>query len=129
MYVDFDLYAAEIAETGLITHEVDDELFIARPASVAGTPFRGWEEDYVLGIGNAVLKINAPIAKIRKKSKKRWLLEIATAAAPGPGPGPVWISEEFSNIEFAVEALIECYFGNRIDSNNESLEGWYGSQE
>lgn len=123
--------ASRIAQSGLVVHENYDkrELYIARPASLKGTEFRGWTEDCVSGVSDTVLKINAPSAKISipgEGNKTRYLVNISIGAAPGPGPE--WFNEEFKDIEKAIEAVTECYFSDRIDFNNSSLERWYGQK-
>ena len=121
--------ASRIAESGLVVHENYDkrELYIARPASLKGSLFRGWTEDQVSGISDTVLKINAPSAKLTVSGigkKTRYLVNISIGSAPGPGPE--WFNEEFKQVEQAIDAVKECYFADRINSNNPSLESWYG---
>jgi hypothetical protein len=31
----------------------------------------------------------------------------------------------FANVDDAVNAIEECFFGTAVDNNNESLESWY----
>jgi len=123
--------AIRIAESGLVVNENSEkkELHIARPASVNGTEFRGWADDHVFGMGDVTLKVNAPTAKVvitGKGSKTRYLVNISQPAAPGPGPE--WFNEKFKKAEEAIEAVIGCYFSNRVDFNNSSLESWYGQK-
>lgn len=123
--------AFRVAEAGLVVHENYDkrQLYVARPASIGGTSFRGWDEDQVSGIGDTVLKINAPTATISvlgQGRKTKYLVNISIGAAPGPGPE--WFNEQFKKPEEAIEAVIECYFSDRINFNNSSLEQWYGQK-
>lgn len=127
--VDLFGIASRIAESGLVVHENYEkrELYIARPSSLKGTKFRGWKEDQVSGISDTVLKINAPSAKIvisGEGRKTRYLVNISIGAAPGPGPE--WFNEEFKRPEDAIKAVLDCYFSDRIDFYNSSLESWYG---
>ena len=63
--------ALEIAEAGLVAYEHPEEnmVSIARPASLSGTPFRGWVEDDVSGVGEALMKINAPLGHLKEIGK------------------------------------------------------------
>ena len=124
----FDI-SIKIAEFGLVVHENFDknELYIARPASVQGTSFHGFDENNVVGISNTILIVNAPTAIINitgKGKKRRYLLDISIAAAPGPGPE--WFNEKFKSAEEVIKATYNCYFSDEIDFKNPSLEGWYG---
>jgi hypothetical protein len=38
-----------------------------------------------------------------------------------PGPGPTYFREEFTSLDLAVDAILGCYFGGRIDFDNPSL--------
>jgi len=49
-------------------------------------------------------------------------LNISSPAVPGPGP--VYFDEKFETVEDLVTAVRECYFSDRIDFNNPSLDGW-----
>ena len=129
--MDTFVVALEIAESGLVAYEhpEDNMVSIARPSSLSGTPFRGWDHDDVSGIGDAIIKINAPIGRLReigKGKKAKYNVEISVGAAPGPGPE--WINECFSTLDEAIDVVIECYFGNRINFNNPSLELWFGDK-
>ncbi len=120
--------ASVVSKLGLVVHRSNDknELYIARPASLGGTKFRGWEEDIVIGFSGTSLMANAPSAVLTiegKGRKTKFKLNISLPAAPGPGP--VWYDEVFKSSEELVEAVKECYFGDRIDFNNESLENFY----
>ncbi len=120
--------ASRVSEFGLVVHRNNEknELYIARPASLEGTIFRGWEEDTVIGISSTNLKINAPTAILimqGKGRKTKFNLNISLPMAPGPGP--IWFDEVFKSPEDAIEAIKECYFGDRIDFENESLERIY----
>ena len=114
--------AVKIAETGLVVHEGDDKLYVARPATVKGTEFRNRESDSVSGMSDTILKMNAPTASITKV-KGGWILDISEKAAPGPGPE--WYNGKFKTLEEAVEAVIDCYFGSRINFDNDSLKRWF----
>jgi len=120
--------ASIVSELGLVVYRNNDEneLYIARPASLVGTKFRGWDKDIVTGYSSISLKTNAPSAALTiegKGRKTKFRLNISLLAAPGPGP--VWIDEVFKSAEEVVEAVRECYFGDRIDFENESLEKFY----
>ena len=43
-----------------------------------------------------------------------WHVDFSMAAAPGPGP--VWFNAEFDNCADAVDAIIDCFFGIRVDN-------------
>ncbi len=110
----------------IIEHaERSDHFMIVRPASLAGSDFRGWDGCCNVGMSGTTLSTNAPPAML-EPCKKGWVVDISMAAAPGPGP--VWFQEEFANVQDAVEAVEGCFFGNRVDSHNESLERWYGKR-
>jgi len=121
--------ADSVAETGLVVGEdyENNRLGIARPASLHGTKFRGWQEDEeVVGYWGGMVKSNAPSASVNaitKGKKVFYNLNISLGAAPGPGA--VWIDETFKNHEDVVTAIIGCYFGDRIDFSNASLESWF----
>ena len=110
----------------IIEHaERPDHFMIVRPASLAGSDFRGWEGCCNVAMSGTSLSTNAPPVML-EPCKKGWLVDISMAAAPGPGP--VWFHEEFANVQDAVDAVEGCFFGNRVESNNESLEQWYGKR-
>ncbi len=120
--------ACHIAESGLVVHELPEgnKVIIARPASLEGTSFRGCSENRVTGYAETILLVNAPLAELQEigsKKTKKYNLNISLAAAPGPGP--IWIDEDFEDIKTAIKAVIECFFGDRVDFNNESLNSWY----
>jgi hypothetical protein len=119
------LQAANIlAEHGLVVLEVADEfcLYIGRPASLPGTEFPYGSEVRVAGFGNVAFLTNAPTAVIHQKRRPtRWIADISIPAAPGP----VCFAETFGTIELAAKAILDCYFGDRIDFENDSLMGWY----
>ena len=89
-----------------------DEFMIVRPASLAGSEFRGWEGQTNVGMGGTCLSTNAPPAMLQA-SKKGWVVDISIGAAPGPGP--IWFHEEFEKAEEAVDAIEGCFFGSRVD--------------
>jgi hypothetical protein len=103
--------------------ERPDHFMIVRPASLDGTDFRGWEGCCNVGMSGTSLSTNAPPAML-EPCNKGWRVDISMAAALGPGP--VWFHEEFAKVDDAVNAIEGCFFGNRVDSDNESLEWWYG---
>lgn len=116
--------ASWIAESGLVVHEFpeEDRVMITRPASLEGTKFRGWQNNRVISTGETIILVNAPLAtlkEIRTGKRKKYNLDISLS------PGPIWINEDFKDIKDAVKAAIECYLGDRIDFNNESLNEWY----
>ncbi len=113
--------AVKLAEKGLVVLEGDNELFVLRPASIGGTVFRGWEEQ-VTGSHDTILKTNAPRASV-KKIKKGWEIDISIPAAPGP-EGIIWHREKLQTLESTVEAIIECYFGDRVNFNTEMLDDY-----
>lgn len=123
--------SSEIAESGLVVQENHErsELYVSRPASLKGTQFRGWKEDSVIGMGDTLLKMNAPTAMISIKGrgrKQRFHLNISIPAAPGPGPE--WINETFKSSEEVIAATLDCYFAQRIDMKNQSLESWFNNE-
>jgi len=83
------------------------------------------DHEYVVGINNVSLKTDAPMAEVSKLGrgkKTRYRLNISSPAVPGPGP--VYFDEKFETVEDLVTAVRECYFSDRIDFNNPSLDGW-----
>jgi hypothetical protein len=110
----------------VIEHAAEDEnCCVYRPVGLAGTTFPDWEDGVNYGQNSTTLRVSAPPAglySIQTAAGKRWVVDISVAAAPGPGP--VYFHEEFSSVEDAVTAISECYFGNRVDFNNESLGPW-----
>lgn len=126
----FDI-AVRVAELGLVVYENYDkqEIQIARPASLQGSLFRGWTEDQLSAIGTTLLTINAPSAKVTMRGKGRkakYLVNISMSAALGPGPE--WFNKEFKDTQAVFEAIKECYFSDRVDSSNASLESWFGEK-
>jgi hypothetical protein len=114
---------------GLVVIEHDehpDYFMIMRPASVPGSNFRGWVGCDNYGMSRTMLSSNAPPATL-KWVNTSWLVDISEGAAPGPGP--VWFHEEFATCQDAVDAIEGCYFGDRVDNNNESLERWFGDRQ
>jgi hypothetical protein len=119
---------SSVSKLGLVVHQNNDknELYIARPASLEGTKFRGWESDIVNGYSSTSLKTNAPSAILSvegKGRKTKFRLNISLLAAPGPGP--IWFDEVFKSADEVVEAVKDCYFGDRINFKNESLESYF----
>lgn len=117
-----DVYRLPATGLVLIEHEGEPEQFtIIRPASLAGTPF--FEEGYTTTVGarGTTLLTNAPPASLRQLKKRgaEWEVDISLAAAPGPGP--VWFRERFTDIALAVDAIRDCFFGDRIDFTREAL--------
>ncbi len=107
----------------VVAHHSDDSFTIARPSSVRGTVFRDFTEPTMIGIGSVSLLTNAPFATItRKRRPIRWVAEISIPAAPGPGP--VYYRETFDKLTDSASAIIDCFFGTRIDFDNESLKTW-----
>ena len=117
------------AEAGLVVWDDynNSKLSIGRPSSVEGTKFRGMVDDIVTGISDFTVMINAPLATLTQKSNNSWVVDISLDSAPGPGP--VWFHEDFETLKEAVQAVLDCYFSNRINFQNESLEAYYGSRE
>ena len=116
-----------LAQRGLIVVENydDNSLTVARPWSVKGTEFADYAEnaELVCGISNTCFVTNAPIATISPRGRpQRWVVDMSEAAAPGPGP--VYYRETFDTLEDATNALLDCYFGDRVDFNNDSLKAW-----
>jgi hypothetical protein len=68
------------------------------------------------------IAFNERAARCIATVQEGWRVDISMAAAPGPGP--VWFHEEFTKVEDAVDAIEGCFFADRIDSQNESLERW-----
>lgn len=120
-----NIVAVRLAERGLIVrYDSDNEsLICARHAAVDGTSFGDWVPSHLAGIGSVDFQTDTPFATItRKRRPVRWLVDISIAAAPGPGP--VFFHETFTTPEAAGEALLDCYFGSRIDFENDSLRSW-----
>lgn len=127
MYLDSVI--SKVARLGLVVYESKEGnlLNIVRPSSVAGSKFIGWESDTVMGVGEITLMANAPCAVLTvtgKGRKERFHLNISILAAPGPGPE--WFDETFKTGDEVVEAIRGCYFGDLIDSENESLQKFFG---
>jgi hypothetical protein len=103
----------------------DERCSVCRPVGLNGTPFPGWEEGVPISQRGTYVQVNAPPAdlySVETPSGKRWIVDLSVPAAPGLGP--VWFHEEFASVEFAVEAIRECYFADRVDFNSESLGPW-----
>jgi hypothetical protein len=116
------IHVHHLALHGLVIVEHDGEpaaFTIIRPASLRGTPFR--ESTLLVGAGNATVLTDAPVASLRQLAKRgdEWEVYIGEAAAPGPGP--VWFHERFADPRGAVEAIRECYFGDRVDFESQAL--------
>lgn len=121
---DIDQSIAVIMERGLIVFEGNEDgaYYVARPSSVCGTKFPNFEDE-IVGLGNAFFQTNAPLATlIRGQAEGAWIADISVGAAPGPGP--IYFNETFDSFMNAAAAVVDCYFGNRIDFNNESLRSW-----
>jgi hypothetical protein len=101
----------------IVESEVQDQrCSVYRPIRVGGTRFPGFEEGVNVGQRGTMLRVDAPpatLSPIGEGQRERWLVDISAVAAPGPGP--VWFREEFVEAEDAVEAIRECYFGDRVD--------------
>lgn len=108
------IYSASgmLAEKGLVVLEdyENKQLLIARPFGLVGADFEEWSDGLcaVSGIGNMVIKINAPFAKISQASKKKWLAEIEVADC-GPSDR-AWLHKKCSSPKEAAQAVIDCYF-------------------
>ena len=114
-----------LARLGLVIIEPagqPDHYIIVRPASVSGTQFFNAGETTCFGGGGTTLEINAPPALLGRAKRGKWDVDISMAAAPGPGP--VWFRERFPDLARAVQAIRDCFFGNRIDFQSESLATW-----
>jgi hypothetical protein len=110
----------------IIEHpERRDHFMIVRPANLAGSDFRGWRGCCTVGMGGTWLSTNAPPALLQP-CQKGWVVDISSAAAPGPGP--VWFHQEFEHATDAVVAIEECFFGNRADKRDASLEEFFGTR-
>jgi hypothetical protein len=124
MLQSLDQAANQLSSRGLVcvrcqgsipVHKGEEVLVIVRPASLEGARFPGdWGS---FGVGSNVwLWTNAPPANLwlkRSRRSKVWVADISVPAAPGPGP--VYFHEEFEVLDLAVEAIVDCFFGNRID--------------
>src|SRR6266498_3673595 len=105
--------------------EQPDYFMIVRPASLPGSEFRGFRGTLNVGMGGTSLRTNAPHAMLQP-CEEGWVVDISSVAAPGPGP--VWFHEKFAKCKDAVEAIEQCFFGSRVDNNNDSLERFYGAR-
>jgi hypothetical protein len=124
MLQSLDQAASQLATHGLVcvrcqgsipVHKGAEVLFVMRPASVEGTHFPGDWSSFG-GASNVTLRANAPPAQLwfkRSRNSKVWVADISIAAAPGPDK--TYFHEEFDSLDMAVEAIIGCFFGNRID--------------
>ncbi|MHC4780152.1 MAG: hypothetical protein ACYTFG_16400 [Planctomycetota bacterium] len=102
-------------------------LVAARPASSSGTVFPGFEP-VAMGIGSERVETDAPTGTLRRRGCLfAWEVDISIPAAPGPGP--VFFRGRFVRLEKAIEALLDCYFGDRIDFGSPALEQWRESRE
>ncbi len=120
-----------LAEAGLVVwdDQVNPRLEIIRPSAVKGTKFRGTVGDIVSCIGHASVLTNAPAATLTQERKDSWIVDISEGAAPGPGP--TWFNESFTTLKEAVQAVqavLDCYFSDRIDFKNDSLEQFFGNR-
>jgi hypothetical protein len=114
----------QLVQAGLVVIEhagEPEEFTIVRPASLNGTLFFEHGSSCSVGASGTALLTNAPPASLRqlKAGGDEWVVDISLAAAPGPGP--VWFHQQFSRVEDAVEAIRQCYFGNRVDFQSEAL--------
>lgn len=101
-----------------------DHYMIVRPASLDGSEFRGCSGPYNVGMASASVPTNAPAAML-SPTESGWLVDFS-AAASGPAPNPTWFNAEFVKCKDAVDAIIDCFFGDRVDNYNETLVGFYG---
>ena len=109
----------------LIEHQADRDCFmVIRPASLAGSVFRGCDGQYNVSMSSASVPTNAPPAMLRI-TDSGWLVDISVAAS-GPKPSPTWFHAEFDTCKDAVDAIIDCFFGDRVDNYNDTLVGFYG---
>jgi hypothetical protein len=116
-----------LIKTGLVVIEGEgkpEHFTIIRPA-LAGTPFFEAGRTIALGANGVHLLSNAPSASLRqiKEDGNEWEVDSSFAAAPGPGP--VWFRERFTDVAKAVDAIRDCYFGDRVDFENEALSPQY----
>jgi hypothetical protein len=121
-------FVRRLLRLGLVVaeHERERKFMIYRPIGLGGTVFprRSAGMNYSLR-GDVFLTADAPSASlhaVETAHETRWVVDISEVAAPGPGP--VWFHEEFGAVEDAVEAIRDCYFGNRIDFQSASLVKW-----
>lgn len=133
MITSLEQAAQHLADRGLICvrcqgsipiHDGAEVLVVMRHASVGGVQFPGDWSGFG-GASNVTLRVNAPPADLwfkRSRRSKVCVVDISIPAAPGPGP--VFFHDEFLSLDDAVSAIVDCYFGNRIDFHNESLRVW-----
>jgi hypothetical protein len=133
MITSLDQAAQRLAAQGLVCvrcagsqpiHGGAEVLVVIRPASVDGTPFPGDWSAYG-GAANVTVRTSAPPAELwlkRSRRSKVWIVDISVPAAPGPGP--VYFHEQFPALDQAVSAIVDCFFGNRVNFQNESLASW-----
>jgi len=119
--VDYDALD-NLASRGLVIvkNANEDSFHIARPCAVAGTVFPGFEDMTATIIDGVHLRCNAPIASMtRTIESEDWVVAISNPECPWHGP--IYFSETFSSFSKAASALIDCFFGSRIDFDNELL--------
>ena len=110
-----NLYSAAdmLAEKELVVFEdhANSKLLVARPFSIDGSAFEYWldEASVVSGMGDVVLKVNAPFAEIYQISKKKWLAIIEYANCGGECD-EAWLYKKCSSPKEAAQAIIDCYF-------------------
>ena len=120
--------AHDLADHGLVVGEdyEHDRIGIARPASLEGTKFKGWAENRIVGFWGGMVKSNAPSATLKTVgSGRKTMYHLNVSIGAAPGPGPEWIDETYKTREEAVDAVVGCFFGDKIDFNNPSLPERY----
>ena len=104
-----------------------DKLFVIRPSSAAGTPFRGWRGKRILSIGRTHILTDAPEGIItRDKSNNLWTADISIRLIPGPSAH--YFHHSFETLAEAATALIECFFADRVRYDDPKLKRWLVQQ-
>jgi hypothetical protein len=112
---------AILSQRGLVvsTHFNErNELIIVRPATAGGTLFPDHSEPRMVGLNDVFVFVNAPAARIRLMGKRGNRCEVEISVDCCGGPNFVFFRETFSDLHAAADAIIDCYFGNRINFQN-----------
>jgi hypothetical protein len=111
----------KLSQRGLVvsTHFNErNELIIVRPATAGGTTFPEHSEPRQVGLNDVFVFVNAPEAKIRLLGERDDRCEVEISIHCCGGPDYVFFRETFSDLHTAADAVIDCYFGKRIDFQN-----------
>lgn len=89
-----------------------DHFMVVRPASLTGAVFSGCEGNCNVGMGGTMLATNAPPAMLASTADG-WVVDVRFAGAPGPEP--VWLNATYDTCAEAVDGIVKCYFGGKIN--------------